>query len=213
MIVARNERCTPTDMDPEIYLQTRAAKTMTDAYAVETIRARHEKYGRYVRRLNVRFDEAINARGRIDKVCRIHVSLRAVPGIPSLIVEGRAPHEREAAALAAEEVRGAIDDRVGRPRPPPIEEPVVIVESRYAERDGATPRELKTARPARKRHIHKTQRQARATAARESTAPGTRPSRKLTRKSANRIKRDSQQTLAADRRNRAPEARASRAVG
>lgn len=200
----RNAGCKPRGMDLEIYLQTRAARTVTDANAVEIIRARLEKHRRYIRRLIVRFDETMNARTRVDKVCRIHVSLRAVRGIPSFIVEGRALHEREAAALAADELSGAIEERIGSLNAPVAkvqreEEP----ETARAGRDGVTPRAVKTAHPLRGRHIHKTNRQARATAARERSVPPARPSRKLTRKSANRMKRDSQQTLRATRRVRA----------
>jgi len=91
-------------------------------------------------------------------------------------------------------------------------------EAELAERDREaakerhlTPRSVKTAHPLRGRHIHKTQRQARATSARELSA-AERPSRKSTRKSANRSKRDSNQARRHERELRSPKTRATRAI-
>jgi hypothetical protein len=213
-----------------IQLQPRAVRpSAAEAYAVEALRARLDEYGRHLRGVRLRFDEVSHGPGDIDKICRVHVTLAGVRDVPGFVVEGRAPHEREAADLAVDAVHGAvrraIEEGLGRrqmrklaasrrKRKVPILEVTraageeLVEEAEPRARGSTTPRALKTARPPRGRGLHKTQREARATASREVSA--TQPSRKSTRKSANRSKRDSNQLLRTRRAVRSPGARAER---
>ncbi len=110
----------------------------------------------------------------------------------------------------------------GAPKPVEVQRTQALrageTEAELAERDREaanerhlTPRAVKTAHPLRGRHIHKTQRQARATSAREVSA-AERPSRKSTRRSANRSKRDSNQARRNEREVRSPKTRATGAI-
>ncbi len=226
----------------EIRLYPRAARpTTAEERAVDTLRSRLAPYEKHLREVSIRFDDVIRPSGKVDRACRVDVTLAQVFDAPKLSVEGRAPNERDASDAAADGVEGAVRREVedaerrlsktskkkaARMKAKRAAASERVLEVARAERGGteglsefdileeqaregrhATPRAVKTARPMRGRHIHKTQRQARATAAREISA--TRPSRKSTRKSSNRSKRDSNQARRTRRAVRSPEQRAA----
>ncbi|MBX3200295.1 MAG: hypothetical protein KF894_19315 [Labilithrix sp.] len=199
------------------------------------VRSRLEKHSKHLRRVGVRLTQLINGSGELDWTCRVEVAMTKV-ATPKFYVEGRAPQVLEAAELAADAVEGAVRREVegssgkrssgARRRPAEGARSVEVRRgaSQPFESDEAqlarereedtlrrmTPRAVKTANPMRGRHIHKTRQQAQATSAREVSA--TRPSRKSTRKSANRSKRDSNLVRRAKRDTRSPDARAARAA-
>lgn len=223
----------------EIRLYPRAARpTTAEERAVDTLRSRLEPYAKHIREVKVRFDDVIRPSGKIDRACRIDVTLHQVFDSPKLSVEGRAPNDRDAAEVAADGAAGAVrreveesDRRLSKTTKrraaarPKAKVAAKVVEVRRGGEEGpseydlieeqaragrhATPHAVKTARPMRGRHIHKTQRQARATSAPEISAK--RPSRKSTRKSANRSKRDSNLARQNTRSTRSPEQRAAAA--
>jgi hypothetical protein len=260
----------------EIHLYARGGRpTTAEARAVDVIRSRLGMFTKHLRRVGTRLDQVVNARGKLDQVCRVEVALVKVLDAPKLCVEGRASTAQEAADLAADAVEGAVRREVeaaqrralrnrkhkatreraeraarakarlaGAPRllavrraaaegggieeteveteiatsstQPGLEELEPSEAAREASEEEAkarrhsTPRRVKTAHPQRGRHIHKTQRQARATSAREVSA--TRPTRKSTRKSANRSKRDSNQARRTEREVRSSGAAAARSA-
>ena len=229
----------------EIRLYPRAARpTTAEEHAVDALRTKLEPYAKHLREVSVRFDDVIRPSGKVDRSCRVDVTLVQVEGSPKLSVEGRAPNERDAADAAADGMEGAVrreveevqrrrsktsktgkrkakakraaaserfvEVRRGEPEATEGLSEYDILEEQAREGRHATPRAVKTARPMRGRHIHKTQRQARATAAREISATS-RPSRKSTRKSANRVKRDSNLARKTKRAVRSPEQRAEAA--
>jgi len=228
----------------EIRLYPRAPRpTTAEEHAVDTLRSRLEQYAKHLREVSIRFDDVIRPSGKVDRACRVDVTLAQVVDAPKLSVEGRAPNERDAADVAADGVEGAVrreveeaerrrsknakrkgakirakraagherflEVRRGEEAPAEGFSEVDILEEQAREGRHATPHAVKTARPMRGRHIHKTQRQARATSAREVSA--TRPSRKSTRRSANRVKRDSNLARQTKRAVRSPEQRAEAA--
>ncbi len=226
----------------EIRLYPRAARpTTAEEHAVDALQTKLEPYAKHLREVSVRFDAVIRPSGKVDRSCRVDVTLVQVEGAPKLSVEGRAPNERDAADAAADGMAGAVrreveevdrrrsktskrkpkakraaaserfvEVRRGEPGATEGLSEYDILEEQAREGRHATPRAVKTARPMRGRHIHKTQRQARATSAREISAT-TRPSRKSTRKSANRSKRDSNLARKTKRSVRSPEQRAEAA--
>lgn len=214
----------------DIRLQARGGRpTTAEARALEVVRERLEGFARHLRRVVVRLEQKISGPGRVDQSCRVELTLVNVDDAPQLLVEGRAPNERTAVDQAAEAALLAVQQEVERAerrrrsrRPLAKARPRATAATRgaigetdeleqvtEAESHHFTPRSVKTAHPQRGRHIHKTQRQARATSAKEVSA--TRPSRKSTRRSANRSKRDSNEVRRAGRAVRSPEARATRA--
>ncbi len=214
----------------DIRLYSRAARPTTgEARAVELVRSRLEEFAQHLRRVFVRLEQRIIGPGKVDQACRVEVTLTKVADAPQFVVEGRAPSAPEAIELAADAAASAVRREVevterkrGRASrkaetgaktvaversTEPLEEPDIIAsDTRHF-----TPRSVKTAHPRRGRHIHKTQRQARATSAREVSA--TKPSRKSTRRSANRMKRDSNLARRTERKVSSPEARAGRPTG
>ena len=225
----------------EIRLYPRAARpTTAEEHAVDALQSRLEPYAKHLREVRIRFDDVIRPSGKVDRSCRVDVTLARASASPKLSVEGRAPNERDAADAAADGMEGVVrreveaierrrtkttkqkaktkratGERVVEVRRGEEEEATEglseydILEEQAREGRHATPRAVKTANPMRGRHIHKTQRQARATAAREISA--TRPSRKSTRRSANRSKRDSNLARQTKRAVRSPKQRASAA--
>ena len=234
----RNAACSVSSM--EIRLYPRATRpTTAEEHAVDALRTRLEPYAKHLRQVSIRFDDVIRPSGKVDRSCRVDVTLAQVFDSPKLSVEGRAPNERHAADAAADGVEGAVRREVeeverrrsrGSKRKAKAKsaggERVVevrreeteateglseydILEEQARQGRHATPRAVKTANPMRGRHIHKTQRQSRATAAKEISA--TRPSRKSTRRSANRVKRDSNLARQTKRAVGSPKQRASAA--
>ncbi|MBX3265069.1 MAG: hypothetical protein KF782_35685, partial [Labilithrix sp.] len=224
-------------LDFETHLYSRAARpTTAERHAVALVGTRLDKYSKHLRRAGVRLTQLINASGQLDWTCRVEVAMTK-GATPKFYVEGRARQVLEAVELAADAVEGAVRREVegasersgaGRRRATSGLRGVEVRRGAAARRGAEaregeglpeledealrrlTPRAVKTANPMRGRHIHKTRRQAQATSARELSA--TRPSRKSTRKSANRSKRDSNLVRRAKRDTRSPEARAARAA-
>lgn len=214
-----------------IHLVTRGSRpTTAEDYAVQTFRGRLDgPEAAKVRRLTVHIEETVDLAARPkpkpEWACRVKVSLAPALDEPSFIVEGHASHAREAVELAADAIEGAVRRVLelaaakGHRRAPP-EEGAKRVTMRRAEavaREDLTPARHLTAHPPRGRHFHLTRAQAAATSKREpmeravDATHDPRPSRKSTRKSANRSKRDSNQVRRAQRATVAPEARAHRA--
>jgi|GEM_PF-2700457 len=213
-----------------------ARPTTAEEHAVDALRSRLEPYSKHLREVSIRFDDVIRPSGKVDRSCRVDVALARAFATPKLSVEGRAPAERDAADAAADGMEGVVRrevEAIQRRRSKTAKrkakttrgagERVVevrrgeeeateglseydILEEQAREGRHATPRAVKTANPMRGRHIHKTQRQSRATAAPEVSA--TRPSRKSTRRSANRVKRDSNLARSTKRAARSPKQRA-----
>ncbi|MBX3204943.1 MAG: hypothetical protein KF764_07730 [Labilithrix sp.] len=220
--------------DFETHLYSRAARpTTAERYALGLVRTRLEKYAKHLRRVGVRLAQLLNSSGKLDWTCRVEVGMsKAASAAPKFFVDGRAAHVLEAVELAVDAVDGAVRREVasvegkkhktlrrkaksievsrGASEAAEEEESEAASERADEELRHSTPRAVKTANPMRGRHIHKTRRQAQATSARETSA--TRPSRKSTRKSANRSKRDSNLVRRAKRDARSPEARAARAA-
>lgn len=189
-----------------VHLQSRATRpTASEDFASRTVRERLEPFSARVRRVGVRFDENVGARGELEHVCRIHITCASGRDAPSFTVEGRAVHEREAVELAATAAVGSVRELL-TPGAPEGDAQTGAGEHLTAKR--RTPRARKTANPPRKRGVHQTKVESAATAAFEPSAG--RPSRKSTRKSENRSKRDAQQALRAKRAVSSPRARAER---
>jgi hypothetical protein len=199
-----------------IYLKPQALRpTAAEVRAVQTLALTLAPYADHIRRVSVRIARTTGRAVAFDHVCRVHVALRDVYDVPSFLVEGEGSSDREAAQLAAEAARRVVLLALGGEvatqarSNESIEEEARTRAAETARRHHTTPREVKSAKPLRGRHIHKTQRQARATSARELSKG--RPSRKSTRRSSNRSKRESNQVLRHERAIRAPKERAARA--
>src|SRR5262249_39640689 len=96
-------------MPLEIHLYPRRGRpTTAEEHAVEVLRSRLDQFGRYLRRVGVRFDELINPRGTFDQACRVDLTLVDVLDARKFLVEGRAPNAKEAAELAADAASGAV---------------------------------------------------------------------------------------------------------
>jgi hypothetical protein len=159
-----------------------------------------------LRRVTVRSDDVLDATGRTEHVFRVHVTFSGRNGdAPSMLVEGRGYQEQAAAARAASAAASAIARILERERKMGAAEPSPDV----VRTPHRTPRERKTARPARGRGIHKTSIEASVTRASEASDPHKRPSRKSTRRSVNRAKPDAQQRGKAVRASRSPKSRAT----
>jgi hypothetical protein len=218
-----------------IVLRSRGARpTTTESRALSLIRSKLEKYETYLRHVDVQLSEARTRRDGIEQACRIDVQLLDAP---TFYVEASAPRGSEAAELAADAVEGAVAREVkvveqrterarkhkgerlrarrlgrklalGREAAEEVEVAPVLAPPPSGPRDLPTPRRVRTAHPRRGKKMHQTRTQSGATSAREPATLG-RPSRKSTRKSANRSKRDSNLARRATRGVRSPEARAA----
>ncbi len=220
-------------MELPIVLRPRGARpTTTESRALALVQSKLEKFGLYLRRVDIQISEARRRRNGPEQACRIDVQLRDAP---TFYVEATAPRGAEAADLAVDAVEGAIGREVSASehrterarkhngerlkakrtrrrlavrREAQVEEATVApTPIAHGSRDQATPRRVRTAHPHRGEHRHETRTQSGATSAREVRTPG-RPSRKSTRKSANRSKRDSNLARRAQRATNSPGARA-----
>jgi hypothetical protein len=161
------------------------------------------RFGTFIERVDVRFKDVNGPRGGADTVARIHLS---VQGRPPVFVEERALDADRALARAAVTVTRAMDRSVGkrglrtpaptRPTPRAVPRPSRKAASRRA--------------PPAKRNSPKLRRRGMVYALETSA---TKPSRKSTRKSANRLKGASKLSRRTRRRKHSPKARASRAQG
>lgn len=160
------------------------------------------KYAALIERVSVRFEDENGPRGGVDTVCRIKIVLS---GRDSILFEARATSPGEALQLAVQGVERAARRtvqraglRAGTPR---------SNATKTAAKRASGGREARTSTAARNRKKP----YSGATTALEDSATG-RPSRKSTRKSANRSKPDSNLQRREMRRTQSPTARAERAV-
>jgi hypothetical protein len=188
---------------------------------------RIERYALNVTRVAVRFKDVNGPRGGVDTVCRIKMSMK---GREHLVVEARATDAETAFAYASKVARIALGRAlerkgpskrrplVGRaqvPRPsarrkqPKLPEAGSLIGRRVGRsRDRLQETwEWEGRGPTAARNVQL--RPRRATVTLEDSATG-RPSRKSTRKSANRQKAGSKQARKAKRAQRTPSARARR---
>jgi hypothetical protein len=187
-------------------LEPRAGRpTAGEEDAFRTILDALSRWANALRRVSVRSDDVLDATGRTEHVFRVHVTFSGRNGdAPSMLVEGRGYQERAAASRAARAASAAVARILETEREMATEPSRDVVRTPHR-----TPRERKTARPARGRGIHKTSIDASVTRASEATDPHTRPSRKSTRRSVNRAKPDAQQRRQAVRASRSPKSRAT----
>lgn len=160
---------------------------------------RIERYALHITRATVRFRDVNGPRGGVDTVCRIKLS---VSGSGHIVVEARAADAREAFRVASRSAATALRRELDREGPRSGRHLVGRAQPR--------PRRTRAARrsPA-KRKSNMKARAPRATASFEVSAKP-RPSRKSTRKSANRAKSGSKLQRRAKRALSSPRARASR---
>jgi hypothetical protein len=167
---------------------------------LEVLRRRLARFGTRIERVDVRFKDINGPRGGRDTVARVHVS---VAGRPPVFVEQRAHDAGTALDRAAGSIVRAMDRTVGKrgtPAPAPTHAP-----SRPAARRARPGTEARQAaaperapRP-RRGMVHRLEKSA------------TKPSRKSTRKSANRAKGASRLSRRTRRAKHTPRSRASRA--
>ena len=174
----------------------------------QVLRRRLARFGTLIERVDVRFKDVNGPRGGRDTVARIHL---LVAGRPPVFVEERALAAGPAIALAAAAVGEAMDRATSKRRskrkmtaPAPTHAPEIpsgrahaaVRHGREPERKEAEP---PRARPRRRGMVYELEESA------------TKPSRKSTRKSANRMKGASRLSRRTRRRKHAPRSRASRA--
>ena len=162
------------------------------------------KFARHIDRVTVRFEDVNGPRGGVDTVCRIKVVLT---GLETILVEELAPEPFEAVNRADDRVERAVKHALRRARgrgriatsrrAAALEEPV-----------RATHAPARAARPKPVSRNFK-RRTRKATAALEVSAQA-RPSRKSTRKSANRARQGNKLSRRQVRRVSSPKARQAR---
>ncbi|MBX3188891.1 MAG: hypothetical protein KF819_17865 [Labilithrix sp.] len=201
--------------------------TVAEQRASGTLKESLEPLARFIHALAIRYDEIVDRFGDAEIVCRAKVTVAGIPDAPAFVVEGRGRQYHEAAELAADAVKLAMRRTLERALPRTRKErdakrlldalrehepPVAQAKPDAREVDAAAGDHRATPpdRPRRRRHAHLTLRQSRATSVRE-ISKGPRPSRKSTRKAANRSKRDSNQARRQTREVRSPKARSARA--
>jgi hypothetical protein len=160
------------------------------------------RFGTFIERVDVRFKDVNGPRGGIDTVARIHLR---VQGRPPVFVEERAVDANRALSRAALSVTRAMDRSVGKVglRTPAHARPAPTVAStpsasRTTSR-GASPAQRTRKPPRRRGMVYRLETSA------------TKPSRKSTRKSANRLKGASKLSRRTRRAKQSPKARATRA--
>jgi hypothetical protein len=198
-----------------------ARPSAAESYAAATLRERLAEVASKIKRITIHVDEGLDHNGHPMTVCRVKVVLSPLLDVEPFVMEGHASRAREAIDLVADAIEGAVRR--------PVEEAAKARLRRRGKRvrlsgvkvSSKTPSEVvlrrarvdesletpRSANPPRGKHFHMTRHQSRATSSREVEA-GARPSRKSTRKSANRSKRDSNLARRATRGTRAPAARA-----
>lgn len=188
----------------QVHSQTRArVPSIQEAHAARAIQERLDRFGSSVIRASVHFQDALAARGGTDTVCSVRVMLR---GREQVVVEERAHTAREAVELVADDVERAVGESVA-----------ARARGRRERGNHAQEREAGAEEAPARHKTHPSMRHAkdhhpRATSAYEPIETASeRPSRKSTRGSANRSKRDTNLALRHGRALRAPTARATRA--
>jgi ribosome-associated translation inhibitor RaiA len=168
----------------------------------ERLGLRLGKFAPRIERITVRFDDVNGPRGGVDVACRIKAGMSA---LPSVVVTELAHNPVVAFDRAGQRleraVRGALGKARGRGRLGPVR---LEVPAANAARPGAPQPAASTAARNRKR------RAPRATAALEGSARS-RPSRKSTRRSANRAKHGNKLARREQRRISSPKGRRARA--
>ena len=168
------------------------------------------KFVAHVERVSVRLRDTNGPRGGVDHACGIKVVLS---GRPSVVVEERARTPRAAFDSAAARTERAVRRSLGRgsfgAAPTDLARPL-SPEAEAGAGAGAKVKASKVKAPSTARRNLK-QRTSGFTSALEDSAKE-RPSRKSTRGSANRAKRDTQLRQRQLRRKRAPKARARRSA-
>ncbi len=187
---------------PETPLHVRVSGVHLDESTRDRIHARVGrklgKFAHHIERASVRLFDVNGPRGGEDAGCRMKVVLS---GTPSVVAERTAKTPTAAFDRAVDSAERAVRKAVSRvdaPRPEP--EPSAPRRAAKAPRTRAT-----TADRNRKRRTN------RMTSALEGSATG-RPSRKSTRGSVERAKRDDQKRVRAVRRARSPKRRATKAA-
>lgn len=177
----------------------------------ERLRRRLEKLSHQVERLSVRFEDVNGPRNGKDTVCRIKVVLA---GLPSIVVEELATDPLEAFNRADHRVERAVVRAVGRQRRLTRPAGVRITVARSRARASSREAHAKRPRPASEAASppgHSSRPPRRATVVLE-TSRGPRPTRKTTRKSANRMRASNKLARRQTRRVTSPKARAKRAA-
>jgi hypothetical protein len=180
-------RVSGVDVEPEFHDRARAL-----------LGRRLARFGAHIERVSVRFKNLNGPRGGIDTSCRIKLT---ISGRPSVFVEERALDADKALARAATSVARAMArsvERVGLATPslPRLPTPA------------PTPRPKKVEALAEEAPKGRRRRRGMVYALEESA---TKPSRKSTRKSINRLKSGNKLSRRQQRRKHTPRARASRA--
>jgi ribosome-associated translation inhibitor RaiA len=177
----------------------------------ERLRRRLEKLSHQVERLSVRFEDVNGPRSGVDTVCRIKVVLA---GLPSIVVEELATDPLEAFNRADHRVERAVVRAVGRQRslqrPPAVRRHAARVRARATSREAHAKRPRVAAQSASPPE-HRVRPPRRATVVLE-TSRGPRPSRKSSRKSANRKRAGNKLARRQTRRVTSPKSRAKRAM-
>ncbi|HEY7375641.1 MAG TPA: hypothetical protein VIF57_26025 [Polyangia bacterium] len=166
------------------------------------LRRRLARFGTRIERVDVRFKDINGPRGGRDTVARVHVS---VAGRPPVFVEQRAHDVGTALSRATGSVVRAMDRTVGKqgkgtPAPAPTHAPA---------RPAARRARLGT--EARQASAPERARRPRRGMVYQLEESATKPSRKSTRKSANRAKGASRLSRRTRRAKQTPRSRASRA--
>jgi ribosome-associated translation inhibitor RaiA len=170
------------------------------------------KFAPRIERLTVRFEDVNGPRGGIDVACQIKV---VISGVPSVVVTELAGTPIAAFDRAGQRIERVVRRTIGRARErgrlgrvPPPERPRDVYERKHqdnARGANAAPASASTATRNRKQRARK------ATVALESSTQS-RPSRKSTRRSANRAKHGNKLARRERRRVSSPNARRAQAA-
>jgi hypothetical protein len=160
------------------------------------------KFAPRIERLTVRFEDVNGPRGGIDVACRIKA---VISGVPSVVVTELAANPVAAFDRAGQRIERAVRQRIGRAREggrllrvPPPAKPRAASATVSRASASAAPR-------------NRNQRARKATVALEGSTQS-RPSRKSTRRSANRAKHGNKLARRESRRASSPSARRARAA-
>jgi ribosome-associated translation inhibitor RaiA len=182
-----------------------------ERYVRERTSRKLAKFAHEEQRITVRFEDLNGPKGGIAVACRIKI---VIPAAPSIVVEDRAAGLRDAFDLAIDNAERALRhslDKHGRSEGKPARGKRHVAELDAQERaealDAVATDETPVAKPR-----HQQARAPRATASLEASATG-RPSRKSTRKSANRVKQGTELQHRQLQTMYSPEERAARGRG
>jgi hypothetical protein len=170
------------------------------------------KFAPRIERLTVRFEDVNGPRGGIDVACRIKV---VISGVPSVVVTELAGNPVEAFDRAGQRIERVVSRTIGRARergrldrmPPPGRPREVYERMDQGDARGANVSRASGSTAGRNRK----QRARKATVALEGSTQS-RPSRKSTRRSANRAKHGNKLARRERRRVSSPNARRAQAA-